>query len=248
MMNEIAVIGRESELVRAVVEGTIDNDKVWSAFKAAEKIARMYEDSEEKVRQIRESQARYLVQLIERNAPCEVFKNVKNRSNFQILKGFVGEGHVTVGKIYEYISDGDTMGTIVKAVSYEIDARRKMNDMNEIEHAVEQYKHCGKTTVSHEMFIGTPERYKEAVCGRVRQRLLRIGAVCVGDGVYVDPNGAESDEINRAINMRLRNIRDAILSVQELMSQQKDDFVLYNDDVMQAVFDFVVDYKEGVAD
>lgn len=54
MMNEIAVIGRESELARAVVEGTIDNDKVWSAFKAAEKVARMYEDSEEKVRQIRE--------------------------------------------------------------------------------------------------------------------------------------------------------------------------------------------------
>lgn len=44
MMNEIAVIGRESELASAVVEGTIDNDKVWSAFKAAEKVARIHRD------------------------------------------------------------------------------------------------------------------------------------------------------------------------------------------------------------
>lgn len=31
------------------------------------------------------------------------------------------------------------------------------------------------------------------------------------------------------------------------MSQQKDDFVLC-DKMLQAVYDFVVDYKEGVAD
>lgn len=181
------------------------------------------------------------------DAPCEVFKNAKNRSNFSLLKDFVQAGRVTTDKIHEYISGGNTMGTIVKAVSWEIDATRKMNDLNEIENSVEQYKRRGKITVSHETFIGTPERYKEAVCGRVRQRLLRIGAVCIGDGVYVDPNGAEKDEINRAINIRLRNIRDSILSVQELMSQQKDDFVLC-DKAMQAVFDFVVDYKERVAD